>query len=204
MSAKPVIIHVDGAARGNPGPAAFAFVITPPGQSAIEEFGLLGETTNNVAEYTALLNALEKAASLSLDDLHIHSDSELMVKQLKGEYRVKNAELRELYDAARDLIRGFKSVRVDHVRREQNKRADELCNLALDGGKPKTRTPAKKSGTVSTKNVESVRQECIDCLDAVKKVWAAHDPGAPRPDQVWEQIWSILEESGVLKKTSKE
>src|SRR5258708_656989 len=123
MSAHPVIIHIDGAARGNPGPAAFSFVIAPHGQPAVEESGVLGDKTNNVAEYTALLNALEKAAALSLDRLQIHSDSELLVKQMNGEYRVKNPDLRELYDRAKELIRQFKSVRIQHVRREENKRA---------------------------------------------------------------------------------
>jgi len=200
MSAHPVNIHIDGAARGNPGPAAFAFVIAPHGQPAVEESGLLGDRTNNVAEYTALIKALEKAASLSLDQLHIHSDSELLVKQMNGEYRVKNADLRELFDEAKDLVRRFKSVRLQHVRREQNKRADELCNIALDGGKPRAKKTPTKDATSSKLSSEGLREDCIACLSAARSAWGAHDADAPTPAQVWEQLWSILEESGALKK----
>src|SRR5262249_51130406 len=135
---------IDGAARGNPGPAAFAFIIAPPDQPAVEEKGTLGQTTNNIAEYTALVRALEKAAEMSIPRLHIHSDSELLVKQMNGEYRVKNPDLKNLYEDAQDLLRQFQSVKLTHVRREQNKRADELCNIALDGDKPK---PSPKSPT---------------------------------------------------------
>ena len=84
---------------------------------------------------------MEKAASLSLERLHIHSDSELLVKQMNGEYRVKNAEIKELYDQAQDRLRSFRSVAITHVRRDHNQRADELCNIALDGDKPR---PSKR------------------------------------------------------------
>jgi ribonuclease HI len=199
MSADSVVVHIDGAARGNPGPAAFAFVIAPPGKPVVEDSGLLGQATNNVAEYTALVNALERAAALSLDRLNVHSDSELLVKQMNGEYRVKNEDLRQLYDEAQRLLKGFASVRIQHVRREQNKRADELCNLALDGGKPKPRA-AKKSAGGTAPNADAVREDCITCIAVAKSAWAAHDAGAPTAAQLWEQLWSILEEGGVLKK----
>src|SRR5881392_2669478 len=87
-------IHTDGAARGNPGPAAFAYVIEQPGSPAIEVKGTLGETTNNVAEYTALLRALEHAKRLGAWQVLVHSDSELMVNQMQGKYKVKNEGLR--------------------------------------------------------------------------------------------------------------
>jgi ribonuclease HI len=203
MSAESVNIHIDGAARGNPGPAAFAFVIAAPGAEVVEDSGLLGNTTNNVAEYTALVRALDKAAVLKLDRLHIHSDSELLVKQMNGEYRVKNEDLRMLYDEGQALLRQFKSVRIQHVRREQNKRADELCNLVLDGGKRHPRAASKKSEKTSKVGADAVREECMLCLAAARNVWAAHDAGAPTPAQVWEQLWSILEEGGVLKKLAK-
>jgi ribonuclease HI len=128
-------IHTDGASRGNPGDAAFAYVIARDGQPPIEEADCLGQMTNNQAEYTALVRALEHA--LELGPHHrviLHSDSELMVKQMNGEYRVKNGELRELYEEARALCARFDGpVTIRHVRRERNKRADELCNEALDG-----------------------------------------------------------------------
>src|SRR5262249_12989735 len=95
-------IHTDGAARGNPGPAAAAYVIERPGSPPIEHAETLGSATNNVAEYTALILALERAASLGIRRAAVFSDSELMVKQFRGEYAVKNAELKQLYAEARD------------------------------------------------------------------------------------------------------
>jgi ribonuclease HI len=128
-------IHTDGASRGNPGAAAFAYVISREGQPAVEEAGCLGQMTNNQAEYTALVRALEHALELGKDHrVLVHSDSELMVKQMNGEYRVKNEELRGLYEQACQLRKCFDGVvTIRHVRREQNKRADQLCNEALDG-----------------------------------------------------------------------
>jgi ribonuclease HI len=133
MSDDTVIIHIDGAARGNPGPAAFAFYLTRPGQPPEEVNGRLGRTTNNVAEYTALVRALTRARELNAGDVLIRSDSELLVKQMNGEYRVKNEQLKELYDEANALRRQLPAVRIVHVRREQNQEADRLCNEALDG-----------------------------------------------------------------------
>src|SRR5271170_2930644 len=101
MSPEPVMVHIDGASRGNPGPASFAFIIALRGLAPIEEHGKLGDTTNNIAEYTALLRALEKAVSLSLEHLHIHSDSELLVKQMNGQYRVNNPDIKNLFDQAK-------------------------------------------------------------------------------------------------------
>lgn len=134
---EPVIltIHTDGASRGNPGKAAFAYVIHREGQPLIEEADCLGQMTCNQAEYTALIRALEHALELgSHYRLLVHSDSELMVKQMNGEYRVKNEDLRGLYEQACTLCRRFDGpVTIRHVRRGQNKRADQLCNDALDG-----------------------------------------------------------------------
>jgi len=93
-------IHTDGGARGNPGPAAYAFVISRPGQPDVEESGVLGNSTNNVAEYTALVKALERARALGARRVLVQSDSELMVKQMTGEYKVKNEGLRPLYEEA--------------------------------------------------------------------------------------------------------
>lgn len=128
-------IYTDGASRGNPGEAAFAYVINRDDQPTIEGAGRLGQMTNNQAEYTALVRALEHALELGPQHrLLVHSDSELMVKQMNGEYRVKNEDLRDLYEQACALRRRFEGpVTIQHVRREQNKRADQLCNEALDG-----------------------------------------------------------------------
>src|SRR5262245_41798893 len=123
-------IHTDGGARGNPGPAAYSYVIARPGQPAVEDCGVIGETTNNIAEYTALVKALERAGELGGKRLAVHSDSELMVKQMLGQYKVKHEGLKPLYEQAKRLAGGFDRVTYKHVFREDNKRADELCNLA--------------------------------------------------------------------------
>src|SRR5215218_6920430 len=131
-------MHIDGAARGNPGPAAYAVVIARPGLPPVEEADTLGSATNNVAEYTALIRGLERAAELGLKRLAVFSDSELMVKQMNGEYRVKHPDLLPLFEEAKGLRRKFEAVTLTHVRREQNKRADQIGNEALDG-KPRRR-----------------------------------------------------------------
>lgn len=203
MSDDTAVIHIDGASRGNPGDAAYAVVIQMPGQSPVEESGVLGKETNNVAEYTALIKALEKAKHLGLRRLHIHSDSELMVKQVRGEYKIKNDDLKWLADEAKGLMKGFASVALTHIRREQNKRADELCNIALDGAKPKKLAPAagptapkKPAATVTDARV---REDALECLRSARGAWARGE-GVPSPELVWDQLWSILEEGGVLKK----
>lgn len=200
MTPETVKVHIDGASRGNPGPSAFAFVIHLPDGEIIEEHGRLPDTTNNIAEYTALVRALEKAASLSLERLHIHSDSELLVKQMNGEYRVKNLDLKELYDDAQKLRQGFRSVTLSHVRRELNKRADQLCNICLDGDKPKNAPKQKKESSNAKADSAAVRDDCVACLQAARSAWIANDPRSPSAEQVWDQLWSVLEEGGVLKK----
>jgi ribonuclease HI len=203
-------IHTDGAARGNPGPAAFAFVIARPGQPPVEEHGCLGDTTNNVAEYTAMVKALEKARDLGGRRVDIQSDSELMIKQMRGQYKVKHEGLRPLYEQAKRLSAGFEAVTFHHVRREQNRRADELCNEALDGAatrkppqshKPAGDSPkAHASGHRKTAPLpEGAREEIIDCLRSVACAWSAGNPNHPRPEEVWEQLWTVLEDAGVLK-----
>jgi ribonuclease HI len=197
-------IYTDGAARGNPGPGAFAYVIERNGAPAIEEKGTLGRTTNNVAEYTALVRGLEHAARLGGRRLLVHSDSELMVKQMNGEYQVKNDDLRALFQQARALCRQFEQVTLRHVRRADNSRADRLCNEALDGpgaSRPAAPATARKSAPprVSKERRETVREEALQCLRAAAAEWARGNPNLPPPDQVWEQLWSILEDGGVLR-----
>lgn len=194
-------IHIDGASRGNPGDAAYAVVIKMPNGTVAEESGLLGQETNNIAEYTALVKALEKAAALALPALVIHSDSELLVKQMNGEYKVKNADLKWLYDEAQRLMRDFASVKLVHVRRENNKRADELCNIALDGQRPtkSSKKTAHHTGEVKAISDGNVREDCLECLKGAKACWANGDT-MPSVELVWDQLWSILEERGVLRK----
>jgi len=135
MSSDLLTIYTDGACRGNPGPSAIAYTISRDGHEPIEVSECLGKATNNIAEYTALIRALEHALELGPNlRVVLHSDSELMVKQMNGEYAVKNAELKELYNEAIALCKQFdRRPEIRHVRREQNKRADELGNEALDG-----------------------------------------------------------------------
>jgi ribonuclease HI len=198
-------VHIDGAARGNPGPAAFAFVLERPGQPVVEHAERMGTATNNVAEYTALLAALEKGADLGVMSLRVFSDSELLVKQMTGEYRVKHPDLQALYAEAQHLRKQFTEVTLTHVRREQNKRADELCNIALDGEKKSSHAAKSTSpaGPATTVGDAAVREEALTCLIAAAKSWADKGPTNPPPGQVWDQLWSILEDGGVLKKVKK-
>ena len=197
-------IFTDGAARGNPGPAAFAYVIARPNRPPVEHAERLGTATNNVAEYSALVHALARAADLGLKQLAIHSDSELMVRQMNGEYGVKNADLKELYNEAQALRRRFDAVTLTHVRRAENRRADQLCNDILDGRPAGTTPAAPKAKPKSRKKTATTRKPEVDeqavaCLRTAASAWARSEPGAPTPEQIWEQLWSVLEEGQVLK-----
>jgi len=129
------IIYTDGGSRGNPGPAGIGAVITKDGQSVASISEFLGVTTNNVAEYTALIKALEKSLECGIEKVEVRTDSELMVRQMKGEYRVKNEGLKPLFLKAQALKNRFASFAIVHVRREYNKEADRLANQAMDLGK---------------------------------------------------------------------
>ncbi len=127
------IVHVDGGARGNPGPAAAACVISSPAGDVLGEHAeLLGEVTNNVAEYRALLLGLARAAELGVSDVEVVNDSELIAKQINGQYKVKHAAMRPLHLQAMAALGGFERWRVRTVPRAQNARADALVNAALD------------------------------------------------------------------------
>jgi ribonuclease HI len=187
-------IHTDGASRGNPGDAAFAYVIAREGQPPIEEGDCLGQMTNNQAEYTALVRALEHALELgSHHRVLLHSDSELMVKQMNGEYRVKNEDLRDLYEQACDLRDHFKGgVTIRHVRRAQNKRADELCNEALDGKRcAMPRAVPKAVETITHPAAPSLRAEALTCLRQ------AASSGDSAPESIWRRLVVILERHGL-------
>ncbi len=127
------IVHVDGGARGNPGPAAAACVIsTPAGELLGEHAELLGEVTNNVAEYRALLLGLRHARELGVTDVEVVNDSELIAKQINGQYKVKHAAMRPLHLEALAALREFERWSVRTVPRAQNAQADALVNAALD------------------------------------------------------------------------
>jgi ribonuclease HI len=128
-----VVVHVDGGARGNPGPAAVAAVAADTdGQELAERNAYIGETTNNVAEYKAVLLALELARDLGAGEIEVVNDSELVARQIGGEYKVKQAHLKPLHAEVMEALRGFDRWAIRNVRREHNKRADELVNEALD------------------------------------------------------------------------
>jgi ribonuclease HI len=207
-------IHTDGASRGNPGPAAFAYVIARDGEEPIEEAGRIGRMTNNQAEYTAVVRALEHALELGAEHrVILHSDSELLVKQMKGEYRVKNPDLRGLYEEARDLVSRFSNgVSFRHVPREQNSRADALGNEALDGKReptprashfkaaapatPKVSAPSSPPVPASAPALPPLRAQAVACLERARTAWAS-GAGEPSPAEVWQQLLGLLQKQGV-------
>jgi probable phosphoglycerate mutase len=128
-----IVAYIDGGARGNPGPAGYGVRIEDEHGALIEELSKsIGIATNNVAEYNGLLAALRYAVDRGEQAVLIRSDSELLVKQMKGEYRVKNAGLQPLHQQARDLMSRLRHVTFEHVRRANNAEADRLANLAMD------------------------------------------------------------------------
>jgi ribonuclease HI len=127
------VLWTDGAARGNPGPAGCGAILKAPNGEILDaQSRYLGHTTNNVAEYRALLLGLERALGLGIRELEVRSDSELLIKQLRGEYRVRSVGLQPLYADAKRLIARFASVKLVHVRRELNAEADRLANQGID------------------------------------------------------------------------
>ena len=132
------IANIDGASRGNPGPASYAVVIRDPAGKIILELAKnIGRETNNVAEYYALLAALDYATGNGISSLRIRSDSELLVRQMQGRYKVKSADLKPLHERASKMARQLGYFAIEHVRRELNRDADALANVALDAGAPK-------------------------------------------------------------------
>lgn len=128
-----LIIYTDGGARGNPGPAGLGVYITDEaGHVILEHSRFLGDRTNNQAEYMAILDALREAQTLGADVVEMYMDSELAVKQLNHEYKVKNEELAELFLKVWNMTQSFKKVTFTHVRRDKNKEADRLVNVAID------------------------------------------------------------------------
>ena len=178
-----IIAHIDGGSRGNPGPAAAGFTLTDANGKQLQARGVfLGRATNNVAEYTGLLKALDAAAGLGARQLTIFSDSELLVKQINGQYRVKSDLIRPLFDQAISLLAQFRSWQVRHIRREQNARADKLVNQALDAGhdvEVKPKAPGRRTkpirlgvlisggGTTLMNILEYIKEERLNAEVAV-------------------------------------
>src|SRR5262249_21411252 len=149
------------------------------------------------------IRALEHAERLGTHQpLHIHSDSELLVKQMNGEDRVKDEGLKPLHEQARRLASRFGSVAIRHVPRTQNSWAHRLYNAALDGSTKKparSGAPHKKSKNGAGRDV-TIAAEAIECLRAAANAWARGNANDPKPEMVWEQLWSVLEDNGALRK----
>jgi ribonuclease HI len=130
-----VVVHVDGGARGNPGPAAIGVVVSDGEGTVLDEVAeTIGVATNNVAEYRALLKGVERAAALGADEIELVNDSELIARQLTGRYKVKHPAMKPLYEEARAALQSFGGWTIRTVPRAQNSRADALVNAALDAG----------------------------------------------------------------------
>jgi ribonuclease HI len=197
-------IFTDGGSRGNPGPAAYAYVIKRTGQPDIEEMAYLGQTTNNIAEYTGLVKALEHARELGGKKLIVNSDSELMVKQMNGQYKVKNEGLRPLYEQAARLRKQFEAVTIKHIYREQNAQADALCNEAMDNPRDsKPRSPVEHDSNRIAKPPEAKSapspampplMQSLEILKQSAAAWArSGNPNDPPPAEVWKRICEIMQ-----------
>ena len=161
------IANIDGASRGNPGPASYAVVIRDPsGKTILELAKNIGRETNNVAEYYALLAALDYATSHNVSSLRIRSDSELLVRQMQGRYKVKSADLKPLHELASKMAKQLGYFAIEHVRRELNRDADALANVALDQvGVPKfagagSATPESRAKSLSSQASASTTAGC--------------------------------------------
>jgi ribonuclease HI len=161
--------NIDGGARGNPGPAAYGVVIRDGKEQVIARLKkYIGQNTNNVAEYFGLIAALDYAESHGIRALRVESDSELLVKQMRGQYKVKSADLRPLFERAKKMAQSLEFFRIDHVYREQNRDADALVNQALD-------ETAGGSARVGTEKQPS--------KDATMRILARYKDGLLRPDK---------------------
>ncbi len=153
--------NIDGGSRGNPGPASYGVVMRDPrGEIVARLKKYIGRTTNNVAEYYGLIAALDYAHANSIKALRVESDSELLVKQMRGQYKVKSADLKPLYERAKKMSQAIPAFRIDHVYREQNREADLLANEAMDevSGKPpavESRNSKIENGNSKTENRNS-------------------------------------------------
>ncbi len=133
MKIKKLFLYTDGGSRGNPGPAGIGVLILDGAKKKIKDsYKYIGETTNNIAEYSALIHGLEEALSLKADEVVINMDSELIAKQLNGEYRVKDSDIKPLFEKALGILRQFKSFEIKQIDRSKNKEADKLVNKAIN------------------------------------------------------------------------
>ena len=167
--------NIDGGSRGNPGPAAYGVVIRDArGEVVAKLKKYIGQNTNNVAEYFGLIAALDYAQTHELRALCVESDSELLVKQMRGQYKVKSRDLRPLFERARKMSRTFESFRIDHVYREQNREADALVNQALD----EVSRPAQSPQASKPAQIDST----LRCSARYKDGWLQPESPLDLPD----------------------
>jgi len=165
--AKPLAwrANVDGGSRGNPGPASYGVVIRDPrGEIVARLKKYIGRTTNNVAEYYGLIAALDYAQSNSIKALRIESDSELLVKQMRGQYKVKSADLKPLHERAKKMSQAIPTFRIDHVYREQNREADLLANQAMDEASGKPPAVASRNSKIENGNSKIENRNSIPMI----------------------------------------
>ena len=165
--AKPLAwrANIDGGSRGNPGPASYGVVIRDPrGEIVARLKKYIGRTTNNVAEYYGLIAALDYAQSNSIKALRVESDSELLVKQMQGQYKVKSADLKPLYERAKKMSQAIPAFRIDHVYREQNREADLLANEAMDEASGKPPAVASRNRKVENGNSKIENRNSIPTI----------------------------------------
>ena len=164
--------NIDGGSRGNPGPAAYGVVIRDAkGEIVAKLKKYIGRMTNNVAEYYGLIAALDYMQSQGIKALRIESDSELLVKQMRGQYKVRSPELQPLYERARKMAAALESFRIDHVYREQNREADALANEAMD----EVESPAPKSAKLAA--IPTPKSEPRGPVGEVRKIRARFRSG---------------------------
>ena len=162
------VAYTDGGSRGNPGPSGYGVVVLGEDGTVLGELSeFLGMRTNNVAEYSGLLAALEFALAKGHPRLRVVSDSELMVKQIRGQYRVQSPDLRPLYEEAKRRIAKLEAFQIEHVLRGKNKKADELANQAMDRGM--RRKPEVKAGGSELRRLPQRRRRCDRCAASSKK-----------------------------------
>src|SRR5256885_2746814 len=175
-------IEFDGGSRGNPGPAAIGVVVRAQDNTPLITLGrCIGRATNNVAEYRALITGLEKAKELGAEQIIVRGDSELIIKQMRGEYRVKHPDMRELYDEAQSLIHQFDEARIEHNLRHKNELADKLVNLSLDRKMDVTdvnESPIDAPAAVATRAGDAF--VCMRCGCAIEVT----KPSSIRPHQL--------------------
>ncbi len=181
---RPADLHtaqIDGAARGNPGPASYAVIVRRPDGSLLKEIGkYIGRATNNVAEYYALIAALDFAATAGIAHLRVLSDSELLVRQMQGLYKVKNGDLRPLFERAKKLAARLAYFAIEHVRRELNRDADALANEALDRTSSHSRIQGiERSGVPGA--ADEARKSAAKLRDKTRKIRARYKDGAFHP-----------------------